>query len=137
GEPGQASAREERARPGLHRLAGLARRPEGDRGLQDQWRAAVLPQCHGAGSVMPRRRPRLSLSATTTIALGSRWMSVCLGLALPAVIILLAMDTSAKASDPVLLHAAGSLRSALTEVTRAFEAASGQKIEARYGPSGT
>jgi molybdate transport system substrate-binding protein len=47
------------------------------------------------------------------------------------------MDTSAKASEPVLLHAAGSLRSALTEVASAFEAASGQKVEARYGPSGT
>jgi len=62
---------------------------------------------------------------------------VCLGLALSAGIILLAMDTSAKASEPVLLHAAGSLRSALTEVASAFEAASGQKVEARYGPSGT
>ncbi len=39
------------ARPGLHRLADLARRAEGDRRLQDQRRAAVLPQCHGAGSV--------------------------------------------------------------------------------------
>jgi molybdate transport system substrate-binding protein len=62
---------------------------------------------------------------------------VCLGLALSAGIILVAMDTSAKASEPVLLHAAGSLRSALTEVASAFEAASGQKVEARYGPSGT
>ena len=41
------------------------------------------------------------------------------------------------ASEPVLLHAAGSLRSALTEVASAFEAASGQKVEAKYGPSGT
>ena len=32
----------------------------------------------------------------------------------------------AVASEPVLLHAAGSLRTALTEVTEAFEAASGQ-----------
>ena len=86
---------------------------------------------------MPRRRPRRSSAATTTIALGARWTAVCLGLALPAGIILLAMDNSAKASEPVLLHAAGSLRSALTEVARAFEAASGQKVEARYGPSGT
>jgi ABC-type molybdate transport system substrate-binding protein len=35
------------------------------------------------------------------------------------------------------LHAAGSLRSALTEVASAFEAASGQKVDAKYGPSGT
>jgi molybdate transport system substrate-binding protein len=99
---------------------------------------------------MPRPRIRLASSATATdptiaTALDSPgpaarlrwWTTVCLGLALPAGIILLAMDTSAKASEPVLLHAAGSLRSALTEVARAFEAASGQKVEARYGPSGT
>src|SRR5262249_11529399 len=40
-------------------------------------------------------------------------------------------------SEPVLLHAAGSLRTALTEVTKAFEAASGQNVQAKYGPSGT
>ena len=97
---------------------------------------------------MPRPRIRLSSSAPTNdsaiaTAFGSpgpaarpRWR-VCLGLALSAGIILVAMDTSAKASEPVLLHAAGSLRSALTEVASAFEAASGQKVEARYGPSGT
>jgi ABC-type molybdate transport system substrate-binding protein len=47
------------------------------------------------------------------------------------------MSNFAVASEPVLLHAAGSLRSALTEVASAFEAASGQKVEAKYGPSGT
>ena len=47
------------------------------------------------------------------------------------------MTISAVASEPVLLHAAGSLRSALTEVASAFEAASGQKVDAKYGPSGT
>jgi molybdate transport system substrate-binding protein len=40
------------------------------------------------------------------------------------------------AAEPVLLHAAGSLRSALTEVAAAFEAASGQKVEAKFGASG-
>jgi molybdate transport system substrate-binding protein len=63
--------------------------------------------------------------------------TVGLGLAAPVIIILLAMTISAVASEPVLLHAAGSLRSALTEVASAFEAASGQKVEAKYGPSGT
>ena len=59
-------------------------------------------------------------------------------LRLPAiVVILLAMTMSAAASDPVLLHAAGSLRSAITEVAAAFAAASGQKVDAKYGPSGT
>jgi molybdate transport system substrate-binding protein len=43
----------------------------------------------------------------------------------------------ALASEPVLLHAAGSLRTALTEMTGAFEAASGQRVQAKYGPSGT
>jgi ABC-type molybdate transport system substrate-binding protein len=60
-----------------------------------------------------------------------------LGLAAPVIIILLAMSNSAVASEPVLLHSAGSLRSALTEVASAFEAASGQKVDAKYGPSGT
>jgi molybdate transport system substrate-binding protein len=47
---------------------------------------------------------------------------------------LLAMP--AFASDPVLLHAAGSLRGALTEVTQAFEKSSSSKVQARFGASG-
>jgi molybdenum ABC transporter molybdate-binding protein len=47
------------------------------------------------------------------------------------------MTAPAIASEPVLLHAAGSLRTALTEVASAFEATSGQKVQAKYGPSGT
>ena len=47
------------------------------------------------------------------------------------------MTSPAIASDPVFLHAAGSLRGALTEVSGAFEAASGQRVQAKYGPSGT
>jgi molybdate transport system substrate-binding protein len=54
-----------------------------------------------------------------------------------ALILSAAMTSPAVASEPVVLHAAGSLRAALTEVAGAFEAASGQKVEARYGPSGT
>lgn len=45
------------------------------------------------------------------------------------------MSTSASA-ETVLLHAAGSLRGALTEVAKAFEAASGSKVQMKYGPSG-
>src|SRR5689334_11723494 len=45
--------------------------------------------------------------------------------------------TSADANEQVLLHAAGSLRGALTEVADAFTAESGVKVEAKYGPSGT
>src|SRR5262245_1205144 len=46
------------------------------------------------------------------------------------------MAVPALASEPVLLHAAGSLRTALTEVTGAFEAVSGQRVQAKCGPSG-
>lgn len=48
-----------------------------------------------------------------------------------------AMMSSAHAADPVLLHAAGSLRGALTDVAKAFEVASGVTVQAKYGPSGT
>ena len=47
------------------------------------------------------------------------------------------MMSSAHAADPVLLHAAGSLRGALTDVAKAFEAANGIAVQAKYGPSGT
>jgi ABC-type molybdate transport system substrate-binding protein len=50
--------------------------------------------------------------------------------------LLAAMPVDAQPSDPVLLYAAGSLRGALTEVASAFEAASGVKVSAKYGPSG-
>jgi molybdate transport system substrate-binding protein len=45
------------------------------------------------------------------------------------------MTTSASA-DTVILHAAGSLRGALTEVSKAFEAAGGGTVQSKYGPSG-
>src|SRR4029079_18085780 len=62
----------------------------------------------------------------------------CVMLRLPSIVVILcAMTMSAAASDAILLHAAGSLRSALTEVAAAFAAASGQKVDAKYGPSGT
>jgi molybdate transport system substrate-binding protein len=47
-----------------------------------------------------------------------------------------AMSAPASADEPVLLHAAGSLRSALSEVTAAFEAATGVSVQAKFGPSG-
>jgi molybdate transport system substrate-binding protein len=40
------------------------------------------------------------------------------------------------AADTVLLHAAGSLRGALTEVSKAFEATGGGTVQGKYGPSG-
>jgi len=39
-------------------------------------------------------------------------------------------------ADTIQLYAAGSLRSALTAVAKTFEAASGNKVEAKYDPSG-
>ena len=44
--------------------------------------------------------------------------------------------TTPASADPVLLHAAGSLRGALTEVAKAFEAASGATVQTKYGASG-
>jgi molybdenum ABC transporter molybdate-binding protein len=53
-----------------------------------------------------------------------------------AAAIMMAAATQAAAQETVLLHAAGSLRAALTQVTKAFEAETGLKVEAKYGPSG-
>jgi molybdenum ABC transporter molybdate-binding protein len=39
-------------------------------------------------------------------------------------------------ADTVILFSAGSLRGALTDVAKAFRAASGNAVESRYGPSG-
>ena len=46
------------------------------------------------------------------------------------------MHTSANANDTVLLHAAGSLRGALTEVAAAFEKEDGARVVMKFGPSG-
>jgi len=46
------------------------------------------------------------------------------------------MIVSANAADRVLLHAAGSLRAALTEISKAFETATGAPVQAKFGPSG-
>ncbi|HZP68723.1 MAG TPA: molybdate ABC transporter substrate-binding protein [Pseudolabrys sp.] len=44
--------------------------------------------------------------------------------------------TGPAAADTIQLFAAGSLKAALTDVARAYETASGNKVEAKYGPSG-
>jgi ABC-type molybdate transport system substrate-binding protein len=54
-----------------------------------------------------------------------------------AVTLLVIMTLPAHAADMVLLHAAGSLRGALTDVARAFETANGITVQAKWGPSGT
>ena len=52
-------------------------------------------------------------------------------------VVVLTMTMQAKATDPVQLYAAGSLRSALTEIAAAFEAQTHVKVQAKFGPSGT
>jgi ABC-type molybdate transport system substrate-binding protein len=42
----------------------------------------------------------------------------------------------AQSSDTILLHAAGSLRGALTETAQAFESAARVKVQSKFGPSG-
>ncbi len=53
------------------------------------------------------------------------------------VLVVASMTAPVFAAEPVILHAAGSLRSALTQVAGAYEAASGQKVQANFGASGT
>jgi molybdenum ABC transporter molybdate-binding protein len=50
--------------------------------------------------------------------------------------VLAIMMRPAMADETVLLHAAGSLRAALTDVAKAFEAAGFGKVQAKFGPSG-
>ena len=47
------------------------------------------------------------------------------------------MTATAHANDTVLLHAAGSLRFALTEVIAAYEPTAGAKVQSKFGASGT
>src|SRR5262245_14243703 len=47
------------------------------------------------------------------------------------------MTAPATAADPVLLHSAGSLRSALTEVATVYEKATGVTVQPKFGASGT
>ncbi len=52
-------------------------------------------------------------------------------------VVMATMTISARSAEPVQLYAAGSLRTALTEVAAAFEAQAGIKVQAKFGPSGT
>jgi molybdate transport system substrate-binding protein len=56
---------------------------------------------------------------------------------LAAALVVAAMTMQAKATDTMQLYAAGSLRSALTEIAAAFEAQTGIKVQAKFGASGT
>jgi molybdenum ABC transporter molybdate-binding protein len=53
-----------------------------------------------------------------------------------AVALMVLTMTEPAAADTVSLYAAGSLKAALTDVAKAFETTSGNKVEAKYGPSG-
>jgi len=55
----------------------------------------------------------------------------------PTAVVMATMTMSVNAAEPVQLYAAGSLRSALTEVATAFETQTGIKVRAKFGPSGT
>jgi molybdate transport system substrate-binding protein len=48
---------------------------------------------------------------------------------------LIAMSGPSRA-DTIQLYAAGSLRAALTEAAKSFEAKTGHGVQAKYGPSG-
>jgi molybdate transport system substrate-binding protein len=56
---------------------------------------------------------------------------------LAAAVVVATITMQAKATDPVQLYAAGSLRAALTEIAAAFEAQASIKVQAKFGPSGT
>ena len=55
-----------------------------------------------------------------------------------AIVVLCALTLvdDVRAGEPVLLYAAGSLRGALTDVAKSFEAATGNSVQAKYGASG-
>ena len=53
-----------------------------------------------------------------------------------ALIGFMTMASPAEATDPVRLHAAGSLRAALSEAAGAFESAGGGSVESTFGASG-
>jgi molybdenum ABC transporter molybdate-binding protein len=56
---------------------------------------------------------------------------------LASALIMAASIASSSAEDAVLLHAAGSLRDALSDAAKGFEAVSGAKVTMKYGASGT
>jgi molybdate transport system substrate-binding protein len=63
-------------------------------------------------------------------------VDIMIGRFVLALVMLTSTATLSVASDVVLLHAAGSLRAALTEVAAAYQAASGDKVQPKWGASG-
>jgi len=58
------------------------------------------------------------------------------GIATEALAVLLVLIPTVALADSVQLYAAGSLRGALTDVAKAFEAKTGDQVEMKFGPSG-
>src|SRR5215472_14743773 len=73
-----------------------------------------------------------------TMTLGRRLDApVARGMAAASLVaMVLVMPNPASAADPVMLYAAGSLRSSLTEIADDFERASGFKVQTKFGASG-
>ena len=65
---------------------------------------------------------------------GSRFARA--GMTRKIAVVLVALFPTMALADTVQLYAAGSLRGALTDVAKAFEAKTGNKVEAKFGPSG-
>ncbi len=55
---------------------------------------------------------------------------------IPAIALAMLAMTAPAMSETVQLYAAGSLKGALTDVAKAYEAASGKKVESKWGASG-
>ena len=53
-----------------------------------------------------------------------------------AMILAILAMTGPAAAETIQLYAAGSLKAALTDVSKAYEASTGGKVEGKYGPSG-
>jgi molybdate transport system substrate-binding protein len=53
-----------------------------------------------------------------------------------AMILAILAMTGLAAAETIQLYAAGSLKAALTDVSKAYEASNGSKVEGKYGPSG-
>jgi molybdenum ABC transporter molybdate-binding protein len=58
------------------------------------------------------------------------------GAVISALLVTMVSLTDLAAAETVRLYAAGSLKSALTDMAKAYEASTGNKVEIKYGPSG-
>jgi molybdate transport system substrate-binding protein len=88
-------------------------------------------------SICQARRVELRSMDYFAIAKGYMPFRKCLFLKKSALIVLITLSmVMPSRPDTVRLYAAGSLKAALTDVAKAYEARGPNKIEAKYGPSG-